>query len=284
MDRRTFIAASLATPLAYAAPRNKMSEPILLAPKQRLGGDLIVNCNAQTGDDANTGFSSSSPKRTMQAMYEFAKSTYDFNGHGMEIHLAPTGSRYARLKVVSALVGYHIFNVVGDTTDPNACMVEATGTDYCFDVQDYAALGVLNVAMYGGGGGIYGRQHTIIDWGNVAFWPQSGSHINLTECSTGSAVGPEVIYGGAAQHWQVTNNAKISIGCSVNVNSALAFTYFLYAAGNASVNGTPAVSGAGAGSASSGKQYLVQLNAIAIVGATLPGNVAGVAQYGGIFQ
>lgn len=290
MDRRTFLAAALAAPVAARAQvaKKKMSGPNLITPKQRLGDDLYLYVNASSGIDSNNGWSSASPKRTIQAAYDYAKSEFDFNGHGMEIHLAPTGVRYAPLKAVSSLIGYHIFNVIGDGPSPNSCIIEAPANVHCIDVQDYAAVGVMNLGLIGGenSNGINCRQHTIVDYGNVAFWGTGGIHIALSDNALASCIGNEFIYGNCSAHWSISGNSKLVMGASiVAVNSPLSFIYFLLCQNNSSFGGAHTYVGPGSGTASSGQKYQVQLNAVAQLGNQVPpGNTlpSTAVQYGGV--
>lgn len=289
MNRRAFLAATsflVAARAVEAAPKPKVG-PKLTTPKQRLVDDLHLYVHSANGNDANNGWTPQTAKRTPQNAYDYAKSEFDFNGHGLEIHLAESGIKYAPIKVVSSLVGYHIFNIVGDGPSPNSAMIQAPDNVHCVDVQDYAAVGLLNVGLIGGVNscGINARQFALVDYGNVAFWGVGDSHIRLDSHSKASAVGPELIFGGAAVHWSLSDNSSLHASGTVTVDSALAWTYFLFAQGASNFvgGGNLGFSGAGAGNASTGKKYLVQLNATARIGAhNFPGNVAGEATLGGV--
>jgi hypothetical protein len=307
VSRRSILRSGTVSIAALGFPYILRAAPIVLSTvKQRLGGGLYLFVNAGgagtfggvawgVGEDENNGWSQATPKRTMQAAYEYGKASFDFNGNGMELHLCPSGTHYAPLSAVSQLEGYHIFNVIGDKSSPNSFIIEAqeydailspNGTGVCVNAQDYAAVGLIGVAMIGdqrsGHGatsiGVAGRQHAIIDMDTLAFWGMGGTHIQLDGEVTASIFGTETIYGPANTHHHVSGNSRLTKSADCCINSALAFRYFLLAETNSEIinSSSNGYIGAGVGSVSSGYPYYAQLGGrILLGGHTPPGNVAG---------
>jgi hypothetical protein len=285
MDRRTLLQLSLAAtllPLANscgAAKRKRTTVPVILpTPKQRLGGALDLYVNALSGNDSYDGWSPASPKRTIQAAYEYARSEFDLNGHGMLIHLAPTNVKYARVNAVGGLVGAHIFHIQGDDDEPHSAIIEAPPHTNCINVQDGAGCVVSGIGLQGGvnSSGFLVRQNSLLDYQNIAFFAMGGAHVQVEDVAVASCTGPEWIWGDAAVHWSASGVAKLNVGYTVTIpNSTRTIGHFLMAQNCAAITGSPIFAGYG----NAGKKGLVQLNASVHCG-DVPGT-EWVTNYGG---
>lgn len=284
MDRRTFLAAAPFAGVALAQPESKnMSNPnVLSTPKQRLGGTLDLYVNADSGNNANNGWSASSPKQTLQNAYEYGRSEFDMNGFGMRINMAHATAKYAPIDAVGHLVGAHIFHVIGDNANPAACVIESTNGQPCVVAQDYAGLILSGVKLIGNGSGISVRQFGLVDYEHIHFGQMSsGSHVIIADLGVVSGVGPETIVGGAVAHWNCAGMSRLNLPQAVTIPNAVNFSYFLLAQSNSVVTGGTTFSGAGVGGCT-GQQYLAQIVSCVVTGNSFPGNGGGAASYGAI--
>jgi len=275
MDRRWFLRAPLISPLMALAGVGEASA-------RSTNRMLNLYVNSASGNDANDGMNPRKAKRTLQAAYLAGRkfNTYPFQ---MKLNLADSGIPYEPLDAVGAIPGAHIFHLVGNINNPLACRIHAGPDQNCISVQDYAGAAISGVYLTGetgSGCGIAGRQHTIVDYGNVAFGRMGSAHVQATDMSMVNA-GTETIYGSASVHWSIGGLSKMNVGPSVNIPNALTFNYFLFVAACSMAAGSPVFTGGGV-PATTGVKRLVQQNSVVSGLNNVPGDKPDLIQYGGL--
>jgi len=128
---------------------------------------------------------------------------------------------------------YRFASFSGDCKDPSAVRLIGTipGSTLAW-VQDHA-IGIFScmqlVAHVGGVIGIAGRQHVIVDYGNIIFGNME-KHVSLNEFSIASCVGPVMIAGNAAVHADVNSMSKLNmLACPFTINGVFSIGYFINA-------------------------------------------------------
>lgn len=177
---------------------------------------------------------------------------------------------------------YHrTFYMIGDCNDPNAVVFRATqpNTPLVF-IQDHSTgrIGCLTMdSRTTGTSGLFGRQHAIIDYFDIAFgYMPSGRHVALNEFTIATCLETVWITAPTALHAGAWNLSKLNLNCEINLVQPWTFEYFLVATYWSIVDASEATfTGAGAGHSAGIRCF----NYLAIVnkptsGQSFPGNGA----------
>ncbi|MFL4980958.1 MAG: hypothetical protein ACJ8FV_21010 [Xanthobacteraceae bacterium] len=171
--------------------------------------------------------------------------------------------------------------MTGDCGNPYAVVFRATrpNTPLVF-VQDHATgrIGCLTMeSTTTGTSGLFGRQHSIIDYFSIAFGSmRNGRHVALNEFSIASCGETIWLIAGATVHAGVWNLSKLNLACQINLTNPWIFEYFLVATDWSIVDAYDATfTGPGAGHSAGIRCF----NYLAIVnrplnGQSFPGNGA----------
>src|SRR5262245_43356859 len=131
-------------------------------------------------------------------------------------------------------------------------------------VEDHATLilSCLTInSAYDGNTSIAGRQHVIVDFGNIHFgaMPQ-GTHISMGYHAIASCSGGTVWLDGNASVFAVANmSSTINLNCPLGLTAPLTFTVIVKAQWKSVVDMSGAIiSGPGAGSNTTGIQWVAQ--------------------------
>lgn len=189
--------------------------------------------------------------------------------------------------VNGAPTGIDQIAITGNALTPTNVVIQANVSGTCFDVQDNAILtltGVhLTIVGNGAGTGVNSRQGAVCDLISVSFAQMIGGvHAQSHTWSSVNFLSDYTIFGGAAIHVSCAQNAYVNYGSfTVSLVGTPNFNFYLTGSTcGVFDNGGVPMHFVGVGT---GTRYSVARNAVAIIEATLPGNVAGTTAAGGIF-
>jgi hypothetical protein len=236
---------------------------------------IIANASsfyvATTGDDSNDCLTENTPCQTIQAAVA-------------KIPIATVADIYIAAGIYADAVNaahFRVVNVRGDCADPSRVIVQPirdAGT--AFWAQDYATLGVSCLTIsspHTGDIGIAARQFAIVDFQYVHFGAfPGGIHISIADLSVASCTGPYFMDNLATVHAAVSGLSRLTPSCPIYVTAPLAFTVFAQSAWKSFLNaGAATISGAGAGSMTTGIQWIAQDATIILPAGGFPGNAPG---------
>lgn len=252
------------------------------------------------GSDNNDGLVVGAPLEKIQTALHIA--TFRFSvGTTIKLstgtHTPPTGAVDVLIRTGPA-VGKpsNVISIVGDDSagagNRGLYILQTGNGGSCVNVQDQAILGITGCTFQSNGSGSVGisaRQQAVIDVVDCDVGQfLNGTQISATTQATinilGTAGGVWMnIRGSATSHLSVSAGGVIFYGSGlINIPNPLAFTQFVAATTCGIINGGNTITGAGAINGSSGKQYIVNLNAVLISNGTLwPGTIVGTPAYGG---
>lgn len=264
-------------------------DPFIQRWHQTTGATFHVNVSA--GSNANDGLSNAAggPLATIQE----AVSRINQYGDGQFIISLADGTYSVGAGIIVILTPPQNSNqiqITGNAGTPSSVVITCDAGGNCLNVQDGAIVTLTGAYLQttgNGSTGAFSRQKAVVDLINVDFagFPL-GSHMLCTTWSSLNVLGDYNIFGDASVHINCQNNAYINYGSfTVTISTARAFTTFLSTQTSATVNnGGVAMTFAGAGVAgTTGTEYAVQYNSVALIGTTLPGDVAGATGTGGQF-
>ena len=251
-----------------------------------------VHVDYALGDDANDGLAAGAGG-AMKTIAEAAHRIQFLYDGSFNVQLAPgvhdVGSG---LSVNSVSLGHDQFTITGDPLFPSLYDIQCDAGGACLSAQDGAIVTVSGVRFKTTGSGstaVHARQGSTVDTGAVVYhnFP-GGTHAHATTWASINVLSDYAIHGGGAFHVLCGENAYVNYGSFVvDIPAATAFTTFLRVlnCGVVSNGGVPMTfTGAGAGGATAGQQYLVANNGVAQIGTTLPGSTAGSTLTGGIYS
>jgi hypothetical protein len=171
---------------------------------------------------------------------------------------------------------YRFVGITGNCANPGAVMLKATGIGaIIIAAQDHstAVVGCMDFATdYTGATAVSGRQHVIIDYGNVRFngFP-GGAHVSVTVANCGGTIW---VLGSPTVHAAANNNSTVHMGCPHYI-VPLSFTVFLAAQYKSVIfANSMTISGGGSSGSSLGRQCsVVDATILLPPGGVLPGNI-----------
>ena len=226
---------------------------------------------AMSGDDGNDCLSKNAPCLTIQGAV--AKIPIATAGY---IEVAP-GSYNEAVDVFH----YRIVNIRGDCADPSNVIIQPKGNGgTAFWAQDHAIFFISCLTIrssHTGNIGIAARQFGIVDFQYVHFGALAGGiHISVTDLSVASCIGPYFIDDSANVHAAVSALSRLTLNCPIHITTPVTFTVFAESVSRSFLNaGGAAIAGAGAGSVTTGIQWIAQDATITLPAGGLPGNAPG---------
>jgi len=201
------------------------------------------------------------------------------SGVGYIIHIIEPGNYAGEINIVQ----YRVINIVGDCSNWDAVVLQPTQNSSAIVIVQDFAIGVvscvrLDSAGHTGNGALFSRQMAILDFFAVDFGDMPGGFHYSADHAALSCTGPYRISGSAEVHATGGNSSVVHANCAVDIPAPLAFTVFGQAGFQSLTLFSGATySGAGAGSATSGMQCIVQDGSITVPrdgsgNVLLPGN------------
>src|SRR5437588_14854 len=215
LSRRNFLTSASAA--AVAMPF--VSRPALvLAPAVRLGltspTTFYVDSNAP--DDSAAGDSHYSPKRTIQAMWNWCQANLDLQTQRLTIQCADGFNGPGLIAYEPMLgAGAAMPLIRGNPGDLAACTI--SDRNACFSGLRNAVFGVDGFRLASQTTHIKAQWFSLINFANVDFGPCSGPHIDCTKLgSVMTAPGVNEISGGGMAH-------IMSSGCGLPILSSVRY-------------------------------------------------------------
>jgi len=252
------------------------------------GGMLDLYCNP-SGDDNNTGLSSTNALATLNAAIGLLYWTFDGAGNQATIHLSTGDFNTASHNVITpnfpSNFSYIVISGVGVSTKVSAtsgiALAFAGGGHW--DLRDFSVeAGGIDPDVYTPlGRGISASFGAIVYIRGIHFGPCGHSHIESNDGGYVHNLGLDYyIYGDAQYHWVAAANGSITVldGQVYNEELGTSIGTFAYCADGAIINCTGAIFNGGY--AIGGQKYNVSYGAIIATGGAgvnyFPGTVAGV--------
>lgn len=248
----------------------------------------ILYVDSTLGNDANDGLApgSGNALATIQQAVQYCHQYLDSGGSPPLIQLAD--GTYNEQVQIAYSDGPNAIVIQGNAGAPSNVIVNCPGGGTCFNIQEPATV-LLNYMLLttsgNGSTGVFIRQFATCDLNSISFnaFP-SGIHITLENRGSCGVTGPYNINGGAVIHLSCGDLSFFSgTTYAATVAAGLTFTTFIESEfGSVIQLGMPFI-GAGAGSATTAKQYSCDYNSIINRnGSVIPGNVSGSTSNGGI--
>lgn len=178
-------------------------------------------------------------------------------------------------------------SIIGNASSPSSVVWQTTGI--ALTVRDQAVIILAGIKFVGLGSSqtaISVSQNSTVDFSNMEFGTfAGGTHINVVgNGQVNYNHGSYTVSGNFSQHIANQGPGTIIIAnCTVSVPNALTFSSWYFGSGNSFFEtASTTFTGTGAGSGSTGSQYIVTEGASALLnGVTLPGSFGGFLSNGG---
>lgn len=238
------------------------------------------------GSDSNTGLANNAGGAflTIQKAVDTVSDSLDLSGYDVVIQVAD-GTYTAGATASGPWVGEGNVYILGNTTTPANCIINTTSAD-CFFASEGATFSPrgFKITTTTSGAALKAYLNSYISFQKIDFGACAASHI---ECGTSSAIiadGNYSIAGGAVSHMHCGSPGAIVHGTiTVTITGTPAFSAYFAGVAQGSIT---CMTTTWTGSAT-GVRFLAHKGGVIDVGAgtitTLPGDVAGYSDVGGVY-
>lgn len=268
----------------------------------KLTGNTILYVNPQTGNDANNGLSTSTPRKTLQSLWNMVVTTFDLAGYNLTIQSLATGN-HGPLVINGMPAGWGAGNFVTFVGGGPGCQIVGSNQHAVACTNGQIFMGGWDLYATGTFSGFYAAGMAALingfighgnPWGYSAYpwYPNSFYGCGTHHWANGGQIGignNYNIYDQGYYHNWVYNQGQIfpygapgspyvcTLYNSVTTSVPPVFTYFSHAESGIITLGSAGLTFAGVGA--TGKRYYSRENGICATAGSganyFPGNVAG---------